>query len=348
MSVSLVRPEKIRQLASIGGASAFQILCLTALSFIVARALSPEAFGITRVVAAYFLIAQMFGHLCLNDATATYVAGCESEGRRQIYIATGTWMVLVASLAVTVVSEIIILSGLFWKGEVRWVMASVFACIPFASLALLYTQLLQALGAYRRIAFSLVLAGAIPLALVAAGAAVWGIGGWTAMRCLSYLVVFAVSAYLVRGYVLPTAPDRGVMRDYFSFIKFQLASGVVSMCFQSADVIALERLIGKMDLVGYYGLGVMFCNASIFILHSVNRVFFKEMAESYEHKTAFWRRGLKLLLLAVALCLSIAAALNVVGPFAIRLLFGEEYIPSIGVLRVSSVGIIFSGLWAVI
>jgi O-antigen/teichoic acid export membrane protein len=348
MKMKLQLKSIYSKLAVIGGASAFQMGCQMLLSLVLAKIMMPEDFGITRTVAAYFLVAVMFGHVCLHDGIATYVAGASSPEEKKRWTANGILLVLLASASCVVLAEIVIGSGWIWTGKLRVVMAIVFLFLPAVALSVVYTSLLQALGAHRKIVFSLVLGGLIPLLIMLPGVWFGGLRGWVFTRCLSYAAVAVLAFWLVRHLGGWERPDIPVMKKLLEFVKFQFSSGLISMCLQSADVIALDRLVGRMDLIGYYSLGIMFSSASIFILHTIDRVYFKELSEAFAAGHDFWTRVGKLMGVAAVFCLGIFVAMNLIGPWFIRLIFGDVYEASIPVLRISSVGIFFSGFWAVI
>ena len=117
---------------------------------------------------------------------------------------------------------------------------------------------------------------------------------------------------------------------------------------QAADVIALERFTGRMDLVGYYGLGIMFSSASIFVLHTVERYYFKSIADAFAQKQRFWHATARFFLAGTCICLGLMLGVNLFGPWLLRLIFGSEYEPSIAVLRISSLGILLYGFWAML
>ena len=336
------------RLAVIGGASAFQMACLTVLSLVLARVMEPEDFGVTRTIAAYFLVALMFGHLCLHDGISTYVAGAVHPDEKHRWIFTGSIMVVAASVGVTLIGEVVILSGWVWQGTLRTSMAVVFAFLPFAALTVVYNQLLQALGEHRKMAISLAVGGLAPLVMIGGGAWLYGLEGWTLLRGGAYLALAVMAWWLVRAWVVRGKPERVLAGQLWRFIQFQFASGLVSMMLQSADVMALDRLLGRMDQIGYYSLGIMFSNASIFILHTIDRVYFKELSDAHKAGEVFWSQVGKLAMITLAFCLVMIAGINLVGPWFIRAIFGEVYTASIPILRISSVGLLFSGFWALI
>ena len=337
-----------RHLLSVGASSSFQITCLSVLSFALAKILQPEDFGITRTVAAYFLVAIMCGHICMHDAIATYVAGSSTDAERKRYVFNGIMLVTGISATVMLLSEILILSGFFWQGTLQKALAIVFLFLPFAALTPVLNNLLQATGAHRRICISLIAGGLIPMICIIAASHLFGLRGWTTTKSLSFLLIFLVATFLTRHLFTWQRIHTPAMRQLLNFSKYQFSSGVVSMLLQSAPVIALDRLCGQMDLIGYFGLGILFVNASMFTLHTINLVYFKQMAEAVDNPSVFWIKALKLLGLGVVVCLLVMLGVNVAGPWLIHIIFGHEYDPSIHILRISSLSILLFGIWTII
>ncbi len=337
-----------RQLLAIGTTSAFQIACLSLLSFVQARFLTPEDFGTTRIVAAYFLVAIMCSHFCLQDGVAAYLAGAATPAEGKKYAANGLYLIAAISLVVTLICEGLILSGLFWQGSLQRALAVVFLSLPASALALLFMGMLQATGAHTRINISLVLGGLVPLVVISFATLRWGLSGWGVSRLVTAVLLMVLGAVLAGRWLSCPSPDGAVMARLAGFAKFQFMSGLVSMMLQSADVIVLERMTGRMELIGCYGLGILFSNAAVFVLHTIDRVYFKEVADAWEQRRGFWGKVRRLVLLGLGVCAGLFVVMNLAGPWLIRLFFGEAYAPSIAILRISSVGLFFNGIWTVV
>jgi O-antigen/teichoic acid export membrane protein len=121
-----------------------------------------------------------------------------------------------------------------------------------------------------------------------------------------------------------------------------MLSGVLSLALLSADLIVLERISGNLVEVASYGVASLFTKAAAFIPSAIGRVYFVEIGAETGIATAARRQYF-----AVTLCVGAASAalLASLGPVLIGILYAERYASSVGLLRILSVGLVFSFLW---
>ncbi len=339
--------KSLKAIAGMAGASGAQMVLLAILSLLLAKVLTVEDFGITRVVSAYMIILTMLGHFCLHDAVSTYVARAETVQEKSNYIVGGSYLVLLISLGVATASEILIFNSTWWTGRLRIFLAIVVLFLPAITLTIVYTSVLQAIGSYSKLALASVLGGVLPLLFIMPSAIAWELPGWVAGRGLSYIVLLACGILLIRPFLLPTQPPKFVYGNLFAFGRVQVVSGALSMAMQSADIIALERFGGSMPEVALYGLAALISRSVLFLPGVVGRVFFREIAEGAVQGN-LWKPITQLLTSVVTLCAVLAIAIAVLVPPLIEHFYSQDYSASIPVLRVMCLGIAFNGLWAAI
>jgi O-antigen/teichoic acid export membrane protein len=334
------------RISAVGGGSGIQVALLSVLSLLLARYLSMEDFGITRTVTAYMAVLLIFGVFCVHDAVACHTAGAHSREERSHYLVNGTYLVALISVSATVIMEVFIYFGGFWSGELKRTFSLMVLFLPLASLTVVYSSVLQAIGSYRRLTISLVLGGAAPLLLIMPPTAWWGLSGWILGKGMCYVSLLVVAVWFVVHLFRTKAFREKPAVELMAFAKVQMVSGILSMLLQSADVIALERLKGDMREVALYGMAALFGKSILFLPGAVGRVYFRDIAESAGQGTRMWHAVSHLLLVTIGLCVFIALAVFACAPFAIRLLYGPKYSGSIPVLNILCVGIVFSGIWS--
>ena len=337
--------KSLQAIAGMAGASGAQMVLLAILSLLLAKVLTVEDFGITRVVSAYMIVLTMLGHFCLHDAVSTYVARAETVQEKSDYIVGGTYLVLSISLGVAALSEVLILNSTWWTGQLRIFLAIVVLFLPAITLTIVYTSVLQAIGSYSKLALAAVLGGVLPLLLIMPAATLWQLPGWVAGRGLSYIVLLACGIILVGHFLRPIKPPKLVYRNLIAFGRIQVMSGVLSMAMQSADTIALERFGGSLSEVALYGLAALISRSVLFLPGVVGRVYFREIAEGAV-QGSLWKPITQLLTSVTVLCAVLALAIAILIPPLIEHFYSQAYSASIPVLRVMCLGIAFNGLWA--
>lgn len=337
--------KSFQAITGIASASGAQLVLLATLSLLLAKALTVEDFGITRVVTAYVIILTMLGHFCLHDAVSTFVARSETDDEKSSYIVGGSYLVLFISIAVAALFEILILSSALWTGQLKTALATVVLFLPVIALAIVYTSVLQSIGSYTKLAFAVVLGGAVPLLLIVPAATAWELPGWIAGRSLSYVILLACGMMLIRNFLRPIKPPAEVYGKLMVFGRVQVVSGILSMIMQSADIIALERFGGTMSDIALYGLAALFSRSVLFLPGALGRVFFREIAEGATQGVS-WKPIAQLLMTVAGLCIALTVAMVIVVPTLIETLYSRDYAASIPILRVMCLGIVFNGMWA--
>lgn len=336
------------RISAIGGASGIQVALIAIMSLLLAKYLSVEAFGITRIVTAYMVVLSILGHFCLHDAVATHVASSVTKEQKTAYVSNGSYIVILISVAITFIAEIIIIFSGFWAGELKRTLALIVLLLPFTSLSIVFSSILQAVGSYRKLTISLIMGGAAQLLFIAPLSAQWGLSGWIAGRIISSAVLLAFAFWFIADLFKMMTFEKEITGSLLSFSRVQIVSGILSMILQSADVIALERLTGDMTQIAIYGLASLFGKSILFLPGAVGRVYFRDIAESVDNKARMWRGIGHLLIVTSGLCITLAFGVFIFVPFAIHHFYGAKFFGSIPILNVLCFGIVFNGIWSAI
>lgn len=340
----IIVSSKLRAISGIVSASAIQIVLLALLSLLLARVLSVEDFGITRVVTAYMVFLAMFGHMCMHDAVSTFVARVETVEEKAAYVIAGSKLVLISSVMTVLIFEVLLLNGPWWTGRLRGVLAVVVLFLPLVALTLVYTSVLQSIGSYKKLSVAVLLGGVIPLICMLPPSAGWGLTGWILGRGVAYVLLLACGVMLIRELFGSRGPSETYSK-LIGFSRVQLVSGILSMGMQSADVLILERLGASLSDIAIYGLAALFARSVLFVPGAMGRVYFQEIAEG-SSRGDYTKPACQLLGNVVGICVILAVLMATCVPAIIRLFYGEEYSSSIPILEVMCAGIVFSGLWS--
>jgi len=329
-------------------ASAVQFAALAASSLILAAILSVEDFAVTRVVTAYLVVLTLLGHFCIGDAVASRIAATKDEECRSDFISTGGWLIVTFSIGAMLIMQLLIRVSELWAGPLREALVLTVAFVPLASLTVLGASVLQAVGAYRKLVLVTVIGGLVPAVSVVAGAKAWDLPGWILGRNLSYVVLLCVSLWVIRFLLLRLSFIRKNAVDLLSFARLQIISGLLGILVQVLDVILMERLSGDLVQVAVYGLAAQLSKAVLLLPAAMGSVFFRDIAGAQRGGSSMWGHANRFLLAGAAACIFAAVAVWILGPEAIRYLYGDQYAGSIPVLKVMCLGIVANGLWTLL
>jgi O-antigen/teichoic acid export membrane protein len=340
--------DSIKAIARLSTFSVTQAALLSVLGIILAKVLTAEEFGVTRVVTNYVLILVMLGHFCIHDAAASHVARESTDEGRSFYIYSAGALVLAISLLVVAIAELALAFSLNMDPMVRRALSGSVIWIPAVALSLVCSSVMQAVGSLRQLGIYLLLGGLVPLAIVPLGAIWGGIDGWVWGRGAAAIVLLVVSVRITRQWA-PILPAIIVMKrnalTLFCFARVQILSGALSMAIQAADLIALERLGGGMKDLATYGIAALFAKSTVVFPNSIGRVYFVKIAREGPD---MWQAILRLILAVTGVCIGLAAFCDVIVPVLLQKLYGEKYAGAHEILRVMLLGVLFSGLLSAI
>lgn len=337
---------EFRRFIGLLSGSATQFLSLAILGLLLAKILTVEEFGITRTVTSYMVVLTMLGHMTMHDAVATYVASTEDcEGKSQ-YVTHGMVMVVLVSALLAAAFHLLVATSGWWTGLTRTALMTIVIILPLECLSILTMSLLNASGNIRSMAVFSVVCGTVPLGIIAPCAATWGVNGWIVARIVSSCTVLGIGVLLVREYLRIPQIDMRKVLDLIRFARVQFVSGALSTAMLSGDVILLERLSHDSRAIGHYGLAVLFSRPLALVPSTLGRLYFKDIASSVRNARQQWEMIHRLLKFTLGISGLLAVSVFVFGGSLVRILYGEEYVDSVQVLQILSIGIIFSSLWS--
>jgi|GEM_PF-6449841 len=336
-----------KRFVGLGSASLLSVFLMAVLGLLLAKILSKEDFGITRVVASYLIALSLLGHFTVHDALSSYVAKITDEGDRKYYFVGATCLVLLSSIIVaTIFSTYVYWSGL-WDGKLKEALVYVSMSLPFLCLTLAYVASLQAIGSYKVYGIVTILGGTIPVMAILPLSDYFGVNGWIAGRVAANILLFLIALYVIREYIKPVKDKPNLLKkitQLWRYARIQMVSGLLSLVMLSADVIVLERMTSNLSQVANYGMALLFAKAILIIASTLGRVYFKELSavEAYTSSVYVIQKYLVINLVAG---LAAAIGLILIGPYIITFLYGSQYEAAGGLLINMSYGIVFCFLW---
>lgn len=167
-----------------------------------------------------------------------------------------------------------------------------------------------------------------------------------------FLAIFLLVAYKKHnGPKLKVSVSRGysILHKSYHYIM----SGMMSSIYSQTDKLMLKHMMGN-DEVGYYSTAVTLCGIWTFVLAAIIDAMYPSILESFsKNKEDFDRKNRRLYAIVFYLSAFVSIIFVVFGEIIIKLLYGEEYIPSSTPLKVVTWYTIFSyfgvarGAWMV-
>lgn len=235
---------------------------------------------------------------------------------------------LLASITVVMVAGAVPIADALFRGDERFVLALIVG-IGGVGLMLFVRGLLAGSGRYYGYAV-LFLADAATKAIPAIALAIVGV-----TQPLVFAGIIAASAYvgafvpLTRGTRLGESGPEPVRTALLSSIGFLLLTSLLSQVLLNLGTIAVEVLAepSEHDRAGVFLSGLVIARVPLFLFQAVQAIVLPRLSglAAAGDMVAF-RRTIRLLLTAMAAATVAATAVSaVIGPLAVRLLFGQEF-----------------------
>lgn len=159
---------------------------------------------------------------------------------------------------------------------------------------------------------------------------------WFAIaNSIDYIVLAVV---LIAVYKKKNGPDFSFsLKKCFQLLKssyhFIITSIMVSV-YVSTDRIMLKQMLDESS-VGYYSTATTISNMWLFVLAAITDSMYPSIMQSFhENKEKFERENKKLYAIIFYLSIFISILFTVLAPLAVKLLYGEAYMPAVNPLRI--------------
>lgn len=325
------------------------------LRLILVQNLTVHEYGLIYSVIAIFYFAYAFIHLGLSPAIAKYVAayGAKDDQRKikEIII----WGVRLLCLSAFVVSASAflfsdLLSRIYVKDPLGSTLIKIFAFSVLLSPFMTITKaILQ--GRQRIFLRSLYEAfQSITLFVLTAILLYFGHGVKGSMYAYVFLhllmfiafVPILIKRVLPEFFSIQVSPSFQTLELLIRFGLPVMFTSVASVILTNTDTILLT-LFTTVDKVGIYHSALPTANLILFLVFVINTVLLPLVAELWEKKEKQMIAQLveKMYLYALIVTMPLAIIIVVYSPNILRLLFGEQYLPAVGILRILVVSSLF-------
>ena len=298
-----------------------------------ARYLGPSNYGIINYAAAYTTFFTVFCTLGINSVIVKNFIDKPDEAGEAI----GSTIVMRLVSSALSLAVIIGISSFADQNDTLTVVVVGLYSISLMFQALdIFRQWFQSklMSKYYAIAtlISYSIASAYKIYLLATGKSVI----WFAIaNSIDYFIVALVLFIFYK--------KKGGQKLSFSFKKCKellsvsvsyILSGLMVEILASTDRFMLKHMVGAAD-VGYYSLAVSTSAMWVFVISAIIESMYPSIMEYHNtDKTLYIRMNKRLYAIVFYVCIAAAAFICIIGPLFIRIVYGEEYLPAVGPLRV--------------
>jgi O-antigen/teichoic acid export membrane protein len=307
---------------------------------LLARALSPDQFGIFRVLLVVSVLATLSNDAGLPDALVQ---------RKEItaaHEATAWWLSMLIALGAAFILYVtapliaMVMDMPALTGGARLL------CIPVLLDA---TTVIPSARLRRKLNFSALAAAdvlaeiafvVVALLVVWRRLPAWSLPAGLAARFIAHaLAIWAADPHLPRGW-----PTRRAARDFAHFSIAAWGSRIVYVLSSNADYLLVGRLLGSTAL-GFYSMAWDLLRFVPDRLHRVaGRVTFPAFCQLQDDREALARAYLDFFDYMARVVLPIAVCAAIAAPDILRTIYGPQWVPSALPMRLLAPGLALSGL----
>lgn len=110
--------------------------------------------------------------------------------------------------------------------------------------------------------------------------------------------------------------------------------GLMVAIYAQTDKIMLKHMISDAE-IGYYSTAVTLCNMWCFVLNAIIDSFYPSIMESFKNgKAEFDKRNKLLYAIVFYVSMAVSLIFTLFGHFAVKLIYGDDYLPAVGPLRI--------------
>ncbi len=110
--------------------------------------------------------------------------------------------------------------------------------------------------------------------------------------------------------------------------------GLMVAIYGQTDKIMLKHMISDAE-IGYYSTAVSICNMWCFVLNAVIDSFYPSIMEAFhKNKAEFDRKNKLLYAIVFYVSVSVSLLFTIFGKLAVKILYGDAYLPAVGPLKI--------------
>lgn len=301
-----------------------------AIFFLLARLLSPEAFGLVALASVFLAFMQAF----LSQGFADALVQRENLEPEHLDAAFWTSLVLGFSLMLLGLGSSDLIADFFEAPELSPILKWFSVILLLGSLSHVHEAHLKRQFAFKALAarqlLGILSGGVVGIVMALNQAGVWALVGQQFTQEL-------VGTAVLWGSVSWRPRCRFSLRHWRELLNFglnQLAFGLLAFCNNRADDFLIGYYLGPTSL-GYYSLAYRILTAMTnLLINSSNQVALPTFSRLQNDLERFQKAFYRATKFSSALAFPTFISVAILSPELISLLFGEQWLPSVPVLRI--------------
>ena len=320
-------------------AMGFSQALLLLLSIALARFLGPGEYGHIRVISAVLKLAAIPAALGIPAAISKYMAELpDDRGGRDIFSQGISFSLLTSVIISFIIFVVLKIANPIGDDVARRYLLLLCWSIPlsiFSAGAIAFFQgrkQIRRMGAYQALlaAVKVACVSILTFCFLIPGYA----GGVLAAEFIGALLLFRVTRPAFRLHWDRTVFPKMVRLGAFASLGLTFATLTLTM-----DTLCLSAILAEPFLVGLYGVAATLAMGLMLIPEAVSQTYFPYLSAQCRNPRLLKLYFLRLFWLIGVIMLIACAVVFVFAPSLIRAIFGPEYMPASGVLRVLLPGI---------
>jgi len=343
--------DKIKKLVKTGlfhimGATSINKIIAFLSSIILVKIISKYNYGIFSSAFNVFSIAILFNGFGISSATLFFASDKEEELTRR---STYKFAIRYGFLINTIISLAIFCYACWAPLGMEETRPYVLSLAPMPMVYFFtdyFAIVLRTRKENKRYALLLNVNSISYLVLASVGSWLYGIGGTIAGRYVSYAITAVMGFIFTRKFVPLRKGDPVTAERRKRILKYAFFSGGVTALntiLYRIDIFLISALVADAPLLATYKVAALVPENLNFIPASVLVVFLPLFIEHSEDKKWVVKNAKKLFLSMAALCGTISLLMFIFAGFAIRILWGEQYMDGVPVFRVLAISFFFLG-----
>ena len=313
-------------------------------SIFIVRMFSKDAYGYYAIAYNIYGYIGVFVGCGLNNGVLQYCSETRPENeKRAVYLFCqkyGTLFNIILLIAMPLFS-LLTLEGM---PRLYFILMSGWPIVAY--LSNYYLMRLRVIKDNRHFMLSNVISATIFIIFAAVLAKTVGIIGYIIALYIKYAISFILSHFYLKGNTYKEIVDRLDRKFQWEIIRYSLIcclTNFASTIMMLVDVTCVNYFIGDPAVVATYKTATQIPSALLFIPSSVIVFAFPYLAENNKN-TRWLKKNTKRLLLGVLVVnIVIAAAVFILAPLIVKILWGERYLDAVQVLKILTINFVVTG-----
>lgn len=333
MISKLLKNKTVHNAGWLIGGKIAQMMVNLIVGLLMARYLGPSNYGLISYAAAYIGFFAAFCTLGINSVLVKeLIDNPDKEGE-----ILGTALAMKGTSSVLSALVILCLVYIADKGDpvVMWVVG--FSCIGmlfniFDVFNYWFQSKLQSkVTAIVTLCAYMVTAGYKVYLMAASKSVIWfALSTSVDHICVAILLLWVYRKNEGQSLEFNVDTGRKILSKSYHFI---LPSLMVSVYAQT-DKIMLKQMISSEE-IGYYATAVSLCSVWCFVLSAIIDSMYPEIAKAHKtDKKLFVRRNKQLYAMVFYISVFVSGVITLFGGFAVKIMYGQAYMPAVAPLRI--------------